>query len=260
MKSYIYYLGIDIGNTHTVIGLFDRNGLIRSWRISTRKDTTKDELASTVNFFLKFHGIDFTDIKKAIISSVVPPCFDNWSLFIRNYLDVKPINAHNIALKLIKISYPRPHEIGTDRLINSLAAYKKYNTSCIIIDFGTATTFDCVSENGEYLGGAIAPGVLMSITALSTGTSKLPLIKFNFENVSPIGKSTEEAIKSGIFYGFLGLTDNIIKNLMKEFKQKPKIIATGGFSPLIFKKSKYIDTLEPDLTLEGLFMCLTSSE
>ncbi len=254
-----FFLGIDIGNTHTVIGLFKKKGVFKSWRISTNKDSTHFEIAAVVDFLLRHEDITFKNIRHGIISSVVPQADGQWAEFFKNFVGVEPINAHQEALKTIKINYPRPHEIGTDRLINSVAAYHLIKSACIVIDYGTATTFDCISENGEYLGGAIAPGLLMSLNALFSETSKLPLVRPDFTGVEPIGKSTEDAIRSGLFYGFLGLTENILNALKSSMAKDVTVIGTGGLSQIFFKKTSLIDRLEPHLTLLGLKILLMQS-
>ncbi len=254
-----FFLGIDVGNTHTVIGLFTKKRLFKSWRISTNKHSTHLEIAAVVDFLLRHEEITFKNIRHGIISSVVPQVDNQWADFFKNFVGLKPINAHQEALKTIKINYPRPHEIGTDRLVNSIAAYHLVKGACIVIDYGTATTFDCISENGEYLGGAIAPGLLMSLNALFSGTSKLPLVRPDFTGIEPIGKSTEDAIRSGLFYGFLGLTENILNALKSSMSKDVTVIGTGGLSQLFVKKTRLIEKLEPNLTLLGLKILLISS-
>ncbi len=203
--------------------------------------------------------ISLNHIRQGIISSVVPQVYNEWDNFFKNYLGFEPVNAHHEALKAIKIDYPRPHEIGTDRLVNSVAANHLVKGPCIVVDYGTATTFDCISGRGEYLGGAIAPGLIMSLNALFTGTSRLPLIRPDFKDVKPIGKNTEDAIRSGLFYGFLGLTENILNALKNSMPGNVTVIGTGGLSNLFFKKTSLIERLEPDLTLQGLQILLLSA-
>ncbi len=251
-----YFLGIDVGNTHTVIGLFDSKSILKTWRISTRPQATCHELAPALSFWLKEASLDFGHIKRMILSSVVPPANDSWSRLAENYLGLTILDAHKVAQKIIKINYPRPHEIGTDRLVNSIGAYSRFKRACIVVDFGTATTFDCISEKGEYLGGAIAPGIILSLKALFSGTSKLPLVALGSDIESALGKNTEEAIRAGILYGFSGLTDRIISKLLMEYPKRPLTVATGGLSELIFKFTEKIDCLAPDLTMEGLRTCL----
>jgi len=251
-----HFLGIDIGNTHTVIGLLDQEKIIDTWRIATDAKGTCDELAPVMAFWLKRHNMELHEIKGALISSVVPPVNQLWSDLAKRYLLCPLHDAHDIAEKIVQIDYPRPHEIGTDRLINAIGAFRKFNRACIIVDFGTATTFDCVSETGQYLGGAIAPGIAMSINALFSGTSKLPLVRLEKIPNNPIGKSTEEAIRSGILYGFAGLTDRVITELQNQYESPPITLATGGLATTVFSISQKLERLVPDLTMEGLKTCI----
>ncbi len=254
-----YYLAVDIGNTHSVIGLLKDNEIIRSWRISTNKNITCHELAPIIAFWLHPFDLDLNNLSGTIISSVVPPVNQVWLELAQNYFKCPFLDAHDVALKIIDILYPRPHEIGTDRLINAIGAYQRIKGPCIIADFGTATTFDCVSEKGEYLGGSIAPGIYMSLEALFSATSKLPLVRLDSKAVSPIGKSTEEAIRSGILYGFAGLTDRIITELEKTYEHPPTVIATGGLAPNIFSLSQKLQCMMPDITMEGLSICIQTA-
>ncbi len=254
-----YYLGIDIGNTHTVIGLFKGAKILHTWRLATRKDATCHEIAPTLAFLLEQKGVSLSDLSGVLLSSVVPPASDLWWQLSSQYLKVECRNAHTICEDIIQISYPRPHEIGTDRLVNSIGAYNRFKASCIVVDFGTATTFDCISQNGEYLGGAIAPGVAMSLHGLFSKTSRLPLVRLSSEEVPALAKSTEEAIKAGILYGFAGMTDRLIKELSAHFNDPPITVATGGLASTIFGLSEHLHELAPDLTMEGLGACIRAS-
>jgi len=251
------FLGVDIGNTHTVIGLFRGGKLADSWRIQTRAGTTGDELASMLHSLLLYHRLGLEDMKTVIISSVVPPATEAWSDMTERYHRLTFIDAHEIAVELVEIRYPRAHEVGTDRLLNSLAAFRQYQGACIVVDYGTATTFDCISSRGEYMGGVIAPGIMLAAKSLFTGTSKLPMVKFPRKGLSPLGKSTEEAIQAGLLYGFAGLTDNIISNLSSTFAhdEKPFVISTGGLASVLFDYCSRINRLDPELTMKGLLYC-----
>ncbi len=250
-----YFLGVDIGNTHSVIGLFEAKLLIDSWRIQTRPEATGDELRALLSSFLQEHALNIHDIETVVMSSVVPPAAETWTDMADKQPGLTCIDAHQMAMHIINIKYPRPHEIGTDRLINSIAAFKRLERACIVIDYGTATTFDCVSENGEYLGGAIAPGLLLAAKTLFTNTSKLPMIHFPKDKIGPLGTSTETAMQAGLLYGFAGLTDNIVSRLSRTFGQDPAVIATGGLSSVLFQYCNTIDELLPELTMEGLAHC-----
>jgi len=251
-----HFLGVDIGNTQTVIGLLTPQKVIETWRMGTNTKKSCDELAPVIAFWLKGKNLELHEIEGTVISSVVPPANQLWSELAEHYFLCPFVDAHDIARKIVQVDYPRPHEIGTDRLVNTIAAFEKLKRPCIVVDFGTATTFDCVSETGQYLGGAIAPGVNMSIGALFSGTSKLPLIRLEKASVNPIGKSTEEAIRSGILYGFAGMTDRIITELQGQYGQSPATVATGGLAPTIFPLSKKLEKLVPDLTMKGLKICM----
>ena len=250
-----HFLGIDIGNTHTVIGYFSDNTLKTTWRIPTNPGATGDELYSILYPLLARHESTIDDMDAIMASSVVPPATEAWSELARSCRGPVFVNTHDLALKLVKIRYPRPHEVGTDRLLNSLAAFRKFKMACIVVDYGTATTFDCIAPSGEYLGGTIAPGILLAAKSLFTGTSKLPMVKFPRKRIDPLGKTTESAIQAGLLYGFSGLTDNIIENLVKNFETRPLVISTGGLSSVLYPYCSTIDRLEPNLTMEAIGHC-----
>ncbi len=250
-----WFLAVDIGNTHTVLGLYRSGFLASTWRIHTKMELTGDELFCLLCPLLKTHNISLNELETILLSSVVPPATEAWNDLTKKYPGPMFADAHDIALKLVKIKYPHPHEVGTDRLLNSIAAFRKFKRACIVVDYGTATTFDCISSAGEYLGGVIAPGILLAARSLFTGTSKLPMVKFPTEKIAPIGTSTETAIQSGLLYGFAGLTDNIIENISKVFDKIPYVVCTGGLSHILFDYCSKIDRLEPDLTMEGLLHC-----
>ncbi len=249
------FLAADIGNTHTVLGLFKRRRLLSSWRIPTREETTGDELFSIVSPFLAAHEVGWKDLDTILVSSVVPPAAEAWADLAERCAGPEFRDAHDLVLELVTISYPHPYEVGTDRLLNSLAAFRRFRTACIVVDYGTATTFDCISERGEYMGGTIAPGILLAARSLFSGTSKLPMVRFPRERVSVLGKNTEGAIQAGLLYGFAGLTDNIIDNLAEIFEKRPLVVSTGGLSPILFDYCKNVDRLEPTLTMEALLYC-----
>ena len=254
-ENSINILGIDIGNTHTVIGLFRSQILSDSWRIRTRPETTGDELTVLMYSLLGQYDLTIRDIETILVSSVVPPAAEAWTDMTDRHPRMTFLDAHEIVIELVTIKYPRPHEVGTDRLLNSLSAFRRFERACIVVDYGTATTFDCVSGRGEYMGGAIAPGILLAARSLFTGTSRLPMVKFPREKISPLGKSTEKAIQAGLLYGFAGLTDNIIIHLTERLKEEPVVISTGGLAPVLFDYCNRVDRMEPELTMEGLLHC-----
>ncbi|NOX34633.1 MAG: type III pantothenate kinase [Deltaproteobacteria bacterium] len=246
-------LVIDVGNTNTVIGIYDNDTLKHDWRIRTIRDTTADEFNILVNALFSDKGLSRTRIKKTIISSVVPSAVPILDAFCRRYLDLTPlwINPDSVK-KLMPILYNNPNEVGADRIVNAVAAYDKYKTSLIIIDFGTATTFDVISEKGEYLGGAIVPGIMIACDALFRKASRLPRVEIFKAPEKVIGKDTIESIKSGIIHGNAAMVDGMVERMAKEMGSTPKILATGGLAPLISKVSKTIEKVEQSLTLDGL--------
>jgi type III pantothenate kinase len=246
-------LVIDVGNTNTVIGIYDGDVLKHDWRIRTIRDSTADEFNVLANALFSDKGVIRSDIEETVISSVVPSAVPILNAFCEKYLNLTPlwINADSVK-KLMPILYHNPDEVGADRIVNAVAAYKKYHTSLIIIDFGTATTFDVISEKGEYLGGAIVPGVMISAEALSQKASRLPRVEIFKAPGKVIGKNTLDSIKSGIIYGNAAMVDGMVERMTDEMAASPRILATGGLAPLIAGLSKTIESVEQSLTLEGL--------
>lgn len=246
-------LVIDVGNTNTVIGVYDGVTLKHDWRITTIRNSTADEFNVLANALFSDKGVNRKNIDKTVISSVVPSAVPILNAFCKKYLDLTPlwINADSVK-KLMPILYNNPNEVGADRIVNAVAAYKKYKTSLIIIDFGTATTFDAISGKGEYLGGAIVPGVMISSEALFQKASRLPRVEIFEAPEKVIGKDTIESIKSGIIYGNAAMVDGMVERITKEMGDSPRILATGGLAPLISGISKTIEKVEQTLTLDGL--------
>ena len=246
-------LVIDVGNTNTVIGVYDGDILEYDWRIRTIRDTTADEFNVLANSLFADKNLDRKKIKKTIISSVVPSAAPILNRFCKKYLNLTPvwINSESVK-KLMPILYDNPNEVGADRIVNAIAAYSQYKTSLIIIDFGTATTFDVISKQGEYLGGAIAPGVMISADALFQRASKLPRVEIFKAPGRFIGKDTIESIKSGIIHGNAAMVDGMVERITKEMHTTPKVLATGGLATLIAGVSKTIEKTEQSLTLDGL--------
>ncbi len=246
-------LVIDVGNTNTVIGVYDNDILVHDWRIRTIKDTTADEFNILANALFTDSGIERRAIKKIVISSVVPSAVAILDAFCRKYLDLAPLWVNpDMVKKLMPILYSNPNEVGPDRIVNAIAAFDKYKTALIIIDFGTATTFDIISQKGEYLGGAIVPGIMISAEALFHRASRLPRVEIFKAPEKVIGKDTINSIKSGIIYGNAAMVDGMIQRISSEMKTKPKVLATGGLAPLISSVSDSIEKVESSLTLEGL--------
>ena len=245
-------LVIDIGNTNTVIGVYDGENLVKDWRIRTERHTTEDEFNVLATNLFSSGNIDSKNIDKTIISCVVPPMVTILDSFCRKYLGNSPHWVDAKSFPGMPILYKNPSEVGADRIVNAIAAFHKYQTSLIVIDFGTATTFDSISEQGEYIGGSISPGILISSEALFMKASKLPRVEIFVPPKRVIGKDTAHSIKAGIIYGYAGLVDGMVKRMKIEMGTNPKIIATGGLAELIYQVSETIEAVEPALTLEGL--------
>lgn len=245
---------IDIGNTNTVLGIFENDELTYEWRIQTDIHKTKDEFAILIQSLFDFKGISFSEIEGIIISSVVPPIMQALEKMCEQYFDISPlVVGKNEVSSCLKISYPTPKEIGADRIVNAVGAVDMYDAPLIIIDFGTATTFCYVDENKSYHGGVIAPGIKISMDALYSNASKLPKIEIERPN-QIVGQSTVEAMQAGVYYGYVGQVDGIVNRIKKEVGDDPVVIATGGLASLIAKESETIQHIEPHLTLKGLYM------
>ena len=244
-------LVIDIGNTNTVVGLYSGDKIAEHWRLTTRPDGTIDEYGSAMRNLVALAGHDHTAIEGAIISSVVPPLTWTIEQVCKRYFNHAPIVVGPGIKTGISVLYDNPKEVGADRIVNAVAASERYGGDLIVVDFGTATTFDCVSAAGEYMGGVICPGMMISVEALFKSASKLPRVEL-VKPKSVIGKNTVQSMQAGIIFGYVGLVDGIVRRLKKEFKTMPKVIATGGLSNLIAKESDSVDTVDEFLTLDGL--------
>ena len=244
---------IDVGNTNTVMGVYKEEALLYDWRIRTIRDSTADEFNVLANALFFDKGISREDIEKIVISSVVPSSVPILNAFCEKYLGLSPlwVNADSVK-KLMPILYNNPNEVGADRIVNAVAGYEKYKTALIIIDFGTATTFDAISEKGEYIGGAIVPGLMISAEALFQRASRLPRVEIFKAPKNIIGMDTINSIKSGIIYGSAAMVDGMVERMSKEMNTGPKILATGGLAPLISELSNTIEIVDTNLTLEGL--------
>jgi type III pantothenate kinase len=245
-------LVIDVGNTHTVLGVYEDSQLRNDWRIHTERDTTEDEFNVLINSFFSADNIHLDDVDQTIISCVVPPMVTILDAFCRKYLGHPPqwVDAKNCAGMPILLK--NPAEVGADRIVNAVAAFHKYRTSLIVVDFGTATTFDAISEKGEYIGGAISPGIGIASEALFRKASKLPRVEIFVPPANVIGKDTIGSIKSGIIFGYAGLVDGMVKRMQAEMGTNARVIATGGLAELMEQVSETIEAVEPALTLEGL--------
>jgi type III pantothenate kinase len=246
-------LVIDIGNTNIVFGVYEDDTLINHWRLSTSIQKTVDEYAILLNSLLYFEKIKLSQIDSAVISCVVPPLLIPFEIICRKYVGIRPILVEPGIKTGMPILYENPSELGADRIVNAISGYEKYKRALIIVDFGTATTFDYITPKGEYVGGAIAPGIMISLEALFERASKLPRVEL-IKPKSIIGKNTVYAMQSGIIYGYVSLVDGIVKRMKEEVKTDPYIIATGGLASLIYKESETIDEVDELLTLRGLKM------
>jgi type III pantothenate kinase len=245
-------LVIDVGNTNTVMGVFDGRDLKCSWRIRTERNTTEDEFNMLVAGLFKESGLVFANIDECIISCVVPPIVTILDAFGKKYLGSAPQWVDAKSYPDMPILGDNPNEVGADRIVNAVAAYERYKTSLIIIDFGTATTFDAISQRGEYLGGAISPGIAISAEALYTHASKLPRVELFKPPATVVGTDTISCIQSGIIFGYAGLVDGIVRRMKAEMQSNPVVVATGGLATLIRNVADTIEAVEPDLTIEGL--------
>ena len=247
-------LVIDVGNTNTVLGLYDGDQLIHDWRIRTEIDHTVDEYGMLIfNLYQssRMKTEELRAVSAIIISCVVPPMLNILEPLCVKYFNVKPLIVGPGIKTGMPIFYDNPKEVGADRIVNAVAAYDKYRQAAIIIDFGTATTFDYISPKGEYMGGCIAPGIMISSEALFELAAKLPRVEFS-KPKSIITKDTVSAMQAGIIFGYAGLIDGIVERMKAEIKTKPLVIATGGLARLVAAETKCIDKIEDMLTLEGL--------
>lgn len=244
-------LAIDIGNTNTVVGLFRKGKLIHSWRLTTVRDRTSDEHGVLIKNLLALAGLSDMELSGIAVSCVVPPLLPSINEMSSKYFDINPFVVRPGIKTGMPILIEHPQEVGADRIVNSVAGFQKYGGPCIVIDLGTATTFDAVSEKGEYLGGIISAGIQISAEALFQRAAKLPRVEIK-EPQEVIGRGTVSAIQSGLFYGYLGLIEKIVSLVRKELGGKAVTIATGGLAPLITKHTEMIDYYEPDLILSGL--------
>ena len=244
-------LVIDVGNTHTVYGLYDGEELVGHWRIATDAKRTTDETGILLREMFSFNSIDVSKIRGAIISCVVPPLLHTVTRMCERYFEFKPLVIEPGIKTGLPILYQNPREVGADRIVNAVAAYTVEKRACIVVDLGTATTFDYVTPKGEYFGGIIAPGIQISVEALFQRASKLPRVEIA-RPPQVIGRNTVAAMQAGIYYGYVGLIDGVVRAMIEEAGTEPAVIATGGLANLIAADSKTIERVEPFLTLEGL--------
>ncbi len=245
-------LAIDVGNTNMVLGVFDGESLKADWRIRTERDITVDELGMLVRNLFVSQELDLKTIEDVIISCVVPPMQNTLEGFIGKYIRVKPFFVGPGVKTGMPIYYDNPREVGADRIVNAVAAYERHRRALIIVDFGTATTFDYISPQGEYMGGAIAPGLIISSEALFQKASKLPRVEIFAKPKKIVAKDTISSMNVGLVFGYVALVDGLVTRMMNEVGTEPYVIATGGLASLIAEDSVTINEVSPDLTLDGL--------
>lgn len=244
-------LVFDVGNTNIVLGVFEGDELVANWRLSTDRLRTVDEYGILLRSLFEISGLEMKSVKALLISSVVPPLMFTLEQMCEKYFGLAPLVVGPGIKTGLAIKYENPREVGADRIVNAVAGYSKYGGPLIIVDFGTATTFCAISAKGEYLGGAIAPGIGISTEALFARAAKLPRVEV-VKPQSVIGKNTVSSMQSGIFYGFVGQVEEIARRMKKELGDTTRVIATGGLAELIAQESPTIDLVDPFLTLWGL--------
>ncbi len=244
-------LAIDIGNTNIVLGLYQGSRLVTHWRLATQAERTADEYGAIITQLINYAGHRAEQIAAIAVSCVVPPMLTTSQELAQKFFKLEPLIVGPGIKTGMPILYENPKDVGADRIVNGVAAYEKFHDSCVIVDFGTATTIDLISKRGEYVGGAIAPGLSISLEALFQRASKLPRI----EIVKPkeiVGRNTVQSIQAGIFYGYVGLVDGIVRRIQKEQGSQSKVVATGGLAPLVASECSSISEVDEFLTLDGL--------
>lgn len=243
----------DIGNTHTVFGLMRDGKVLKHWRITSALARTEDEIGVLLRIYCQQSGYDFKDIGGVCISSVVPDLTTSHVRMTEKYIGVKPLVIHTGLQLGMQVLYKDPGTVGADRLCNAVAGVKKYGKPLIVLDFGTATTFDCINRDGNYLGGVIAPGIETSILALHHKAAKLPQVELSIPE-RPIGQTTTESIQVGIIGGAIHMVNGLVADISAELGPETRVVATGGLAPVIARKTKIIAHVEPFLSLEGMAM------
>ena len=245
------FLVVDVGNTNIVLGIYRQRELLHHFRISTNRQATVDEYGVLIHNLFHMSSINPGDIEGVIISSVVPPLMHVLEELCQKYLHHKPLVVGPGIKTGLNLRYENPREVGADRIVNAVAAIERYGGPLVVVDFGTATTFDCVDAQGNYLGGAIVPGIGISTEALYQRASKLPRIELE-KPKKVIGRNTVHAMQAGIIFGYAGQVDGIVERIRAEMGAEPKVVATGGLAELIASESRTIEEVNPWLTLEGL--------
>jgi len=244
-------LALDAGNTNITIGVFEGRGLTHRWRLRTVHQQTEDEWGVLLRNLFSLDSLDLRRVDGVIIASVVPPLNPTLASMSRRYFGREPVFVNEDTITGVTIRYDNPKEVGADRVVNAVAAFDKYGGPCVVVDLGTAITFDCVSASAEYLGGIICPGIGISIEALFARTARLPKVDFR-EPEKLVGTNTVGSIQSGLYYGAIGMIDGILARLIGEMGDNTRAVATGGQASLISAGSRYLKDVDENLTLEGL--------
>ena len=253
-------LVLDVGNTNTVLGVFAAASeetprhyerLVANWRVTTVATHTVDEYGVLFRNLFSMAGLEAKAIHGIIISSVVPPVDSTLRQVCERYFNTKPLFVEPGVKTGVPVLYENPAEVGADRIVNAVAAFEKYGGPCVVVDFGTATTFDCVSAKGEYMGGVICPGLGISADALFAHTARLPRVAIR-KPPRVVGTTTVGSLQSGLYYGYLGMVDGLLARLLEEIGKDTRVVATGGLASLMSKGSKFIQNVDEFLTLDGL--------
>jgi type III pantothenate kinase len=246
-------LALDAGNTNITVGVFDGSKLVRHWRLRTVHEQTSDEWGVLMRNLFSLAGLDLDRIHGIIVASVVPSLDSTLAAMGRRYFNREPMFVTSSTDTGLTIVYDNPKDVGADRIVNSVAAFEKYGGPCVVVDLGTAITFDAISANAEYLGGLICPGIGMSVQGLFTRTARLPMVDFR-EPDRVIGTNTVMSMQAGLYYGAIGMIDGIIERVRAELGENTRAVATGGQAELITRGSRYLRHVDADLTLEGLLL------
>ena len=244
-------LAIDAGNSNITLAVFKGEELLAHWRLATNAARTSDEYGSDVRNLFRLADLDFKELQAIVIASVVPALNLTLERIAETYFRLTPIFIDHATRTGLQINYDSPADLGADRIADAIAAVAKYGAPCIVVDFGTATTFNAINAAGEFVGGAISPGLMTCSEALFSRAAKLPSVEFA-KPASVIGSSTVSAMQSGLYHGYAGLVDGVLAQMIAELGSKPHVVATGGLARVIARASKFIDEVDETLTLEGL--------